>query len=79
MFYVYCTYIVNMNFIMYAVLDSVVATATKAYKVGGEITLRLMKRERGSVYCMPVEQWSAREGKPQHLDGQWHAFGNILY
>ena len=31
-----------------------------AYSVGGEITLRLMRRERGALEAVPVEQWDLR-------------------
>ncbi|KAJ1530668.1 hypothetical protein ONE63_005537 [Megalurothrips usitatus] len=41
-------------------LKSVLALKPTAYSVGGEITLRLMRRERGSLEAVPVEQWDLR-------------------
>ncbi|XP_066293439.1 E3 ubiquitin-protein ligase RNF10-like [Branchiostoma lanceolatum] len=44
-------------------LKSVVSMAAPQYAVGGEITMRLMKRERGSVVALPVSQWKQKADK----------------
>ncbi|XP_034251606.1 RING finger protein 10 [Thrips palmi] len=41
-------------------LKSVQALKPTSFTVGGEITLRLMRRERGSLEAVPVEQWDMR-------------------
>jgi len=48
-------------------LKSVIAQETHVYNVGEAITMKLMKRERGSTYAMPVSQWTNREGKPHNI------------
>lgn len=45
-------------------LKSVLALKPIAYSVGGEITLRLMRRERGTLEAVPVEQWDLRPPVP---------------
>lgn len=44
-------------------LKSVVALKTHTYQVGQKITLKKMKRIKGSNMAMPVSQWSDRGGK----------------
>lgn len=46
---------------------SVKTVETATFSVGDKITMRLMKRERGSTYAMPAEEWSDRQGAP-HKD-----------
>lgn len=41
-------------------LKSVQALKPTAYTLGGEISLRLMRRERGCLEAVPVEQWDLR-------------------
>ncbi|XP_026277727.1 RING finger protein 10 [Frankliniella occidentalis] len=45
-------------------LKSVLALKPTAFSVGGEITMRLMRRERGSLEAVPVEQWDLRPSVP---------------
>ena len=59
-----------MSFIKY--FFSVVALKTRQYSAGDEITMVLMKRERGSTYTMPKSQWQAREAKPHSVDGKMY-------
>ena len=47
-----------------------VALKTRQYSAGDEITMVLMKRERGSTYTMPKSQWQAREAKPHSVEGK---------
>ncbi|XP_019617177.1 PREDICTED: RING finger protein 10-like isoform X1 [Branchiostoma belcheri] len=54
-------------------LKSVVAMAAPQYAVGGTITMRLMKRERGSVVALPVSQWKQQADKgtqPFNIDDE---------
>ncbi|XP_071094265.1 E3 ubiquitin-protein ligase RNF10-like [Haliotis cracherodii] len=48
-------------------LKSVQIRVVHAYKPGETITLRLMKRERGSTYSVPKSQWEKRDGKPHRI------------
>ena len=41
---------------------SVVALETKKNAIGEEITMKLMKRERGSTMAIPKELWEQRDG-----------------
>ncbi|KAK3909451.1 RING finger protein 10 [Frankliniella fusca] len=45
-------------------LKSVLTLKPTAFSVGGEITMRLMRRERGSLEAVPVEQWDLRPAVP---------------
>ena len=56
-----------INYLFFTSL-SVCALETRSYKAGDEITMRLMKREKGSTYAMPADQWQPKE-KPHHLTG----------
>ncbi len=49
---------------------SVVALKTHHFAVGEQITMKLMKRERGTTYTMPRTQWTERCGKPHNVDGK---------
>ncbi|XP_050408467.2 RING finger protein 10 [Patella vulgata] len=40
----------------------------KPYKVGDKITMKLMKREAGSTYSLPVDSWLNRHGKPHSIN-----------
>eukprot|EP00058_Branchiostoma_floridae_P024095 XP_002609585.1 hypothetical protein BRAFLDRAFT_115063 [Branchiostoma floridae] len=54
-------------------LKSVVAMEAPQYAVGGTITMRLMKRERGSVVALPVSQWKQKADKgvqPFNIDDE---------
>lgn len=50
---------------------SVVAHESHLYSAGETITMKLMKRERGSTYAMPVTQWALRSGKPHNVAGRF--------
>ena len=41
---------------------------TQSFKVGDEITLKLMKREKNTTYAVPVHQWK-KDMKPYYVDG----------
>ena len=45
-----------------------VALETRTYNVGDTITMKLLRRERGSTHAMPVKQWKPREGTPHNMD-----------
>lgn len=47
---------------------SVVALETHAYSAGETIAMKLMRRERGSTYTLPVSQWSPKDGQPHNMD-----------
>ncbi|XP_002736630.2 E3 ubiquitin-protein ligase RNF10-like [Saccoglossus kowalevskii] len=48
-------------------LKSVVAMATHQYAVGEEITMKLMKREKGSIIALPKNEWIEAEAQPFSL------------
>ena len=43
----------------------------KSYKVGDTITMKLMKREKGTTYAVPAESWEKREGKIHNVNGEY--------
>lgn len=47
------------------------ALETHQYRSEQQITMKLMKRKRGSTYIMPRMQWTERDGKPHNIDGMW--------
>merc|ERR1719270_863233 len=49
-------------------LKSVVALERHSYSTGEEITMKLMKRERGSTYALPHKQWRQRGGQPHYVN-----------
>jgi hypothetical protein len=49
-------------------LKSVVASKTTAYLPQQTITMKLMKREKGSTYVIPRNQWTDRKGKLHQID-----------
>ena len=49
---------------------SVVALETHQYASDQKITMKLMKRSRGSTHAMPRVQWTNRTGKPHNIDGK---------
>lgn len=50
-------------------LGSVVAMETRQYAVGDVITMRLMRREKGSLVAMPSSQWVKVE-EPVRFEGE---------
>lgn len=48
---------------------SVVAMETRQYVVGDVITMRLMRREKGSLVAMPSSQWEKVE-EPVRFGGE---------
>lgn len=48
---------------------SVVAMETRQYAVGDVITMRLMRREKGSLVAMPSSQWEKVE-EPVRFGGE---------
>ncbi len=52
------------------IVYSVLAMETHQYACGEQITMKLMKRERGSTHYLPRDQWVAVTGKPHNMDGQ---------
>lgn len=44
-------------------LKSVIIRHVKHHKVGDEITLTLMKKEKGSIYAVPANLWQKQPGK----------------
>ncbi|XP_013402589.1 RING finger protein 10 [Lingula anatina] len=49
-------------------LKSVSAMSVHQYSPGDQITMRLMKKERGTTFAMPKSQWEPREGRPYRVD-----------
>lgn len=49
-------------------LKSVVALSTHQYNTGEFITMRLMRREKGSVFAMTINNWKDRKGTFLHVD-----------
>lgn len=52
---------------------SVVAMETRQYVVGDVITMRLMRREKGSLVAMPSSQWEKVE-EPVRFGGESRVF-----
>lgn len=50
-------------------LCSVIAMETRQYAVGDVITMRLMRREKGSLVAMPSSQWVKVE-EPVRFEGE---------
>lgn len=50
-------------------LCSVVAMETRQYAIGDVITMRLMRREKGSLVAMPSSQWVKVE-EPVRFGGE---------
>lgn len=50
-------------------LGSVVAMETRQYAVGDVITMRLMRREKGSLVAMPSSEWVKVE-EPVRFEGE---------
>jgi len=48
-------------------LKSVAALERHAHSVGEEITMKLIKRDRGSTFALPRSQWRERAGKPHNV------------
>lgn len=48
---------------------SVVAMETRQYVSGNSITMRLMRREKGSLVALPSSQWVKVE-EPIHFEGE---------
>ncbi|XP_064619282.1 E3 ubiquitin-protein ligase RNF10-like [Lineus longissimus] len=49
-------------------LKSVVSLDTHQFSIGEEITMKLMKKEKGSVLVLPKNQWTAGNLKPFPVD-----------
>lgn len=56
---------------------SVVAMETRQYVVGDVITMRLMRREKGSLVAMPSSQWEKVE-EPVRFGGESRLFSLLL-
>ncbi|KAK3083734.1 hypothetical protein FSP39_002255 [Pinctada imbricata] len=54
-------------------LKSVVTEDVKSYKVGDIITMKLMRREKGTTYAVPAENWEKRDGKFHNINDATHA------
>jgi hypothetical protein len=50
-------------------LKSVVSLETHQFAIGEEITMKLMKKEKGSVLVLPKNQWTPGNLKPFPVDG----------
>ena len=48
--------------------SSVVALESHSFKVGEDITLKLMKRDKDSTFAVPVNQWK-QQNKPYNVNG----------
>lgn len=56
---------------------SVVAMETRQYVVGDVITMRLMRREKGSLVAMPSSQWE-KVKEPVRFGGERRLFSLLL-
>lgn len=61
-----------LTFLSISPLGSVVAMETRQYVIGDVITMRLMRREKGSLVAMPSAQWVKVE-EPVRFGGE----GNV--
>ncbi|XP_063051086.1 RING finger protein 10 [Engraulis encrasicolus] len=59
-------------------LKSVVAMETHLYAVGDQITMRLMRREKGSLIALPSSQWIKVEEPIRFGDGHVGAYSKLL-
>ncbi|XP_043967639.1 RING finger protein 10 [Gambusia affinis] len=59
-------------------LKSVVAMETKQYVVGDEITMRLMRREKGALVAMPSSQWVKVEEPVRFGDASLSQYSKLL-
>lgn len=59
-------------------LKSVVAMETRQYAVGDQITMRLMRREKGSLIALPSAQWVKVEEPIRFGDGHLGAYSKLL-
>ncbi|XP_076127317.1 E3 ubiquitin-protein ligase RNF10 [Alosa pseudoharengus] len=59
-------------------LKSVVAMETRQYVVGDQITMRLMRREKGSLIALPSSQWVKVEEPIRFGDGHLGAYSKLL-
>ncbi|KAL2092475.1 hypothetical protein ACEWY4_012273 [Coilia grayii] len=59
-------------------LKSVVAMETRQYAVGDQITMRLMRREKGSLIALPSSQWVKVEEPIRFGDGHVGAYSKLL-
>ncbi|XP_041349388.1 RING finger protein 10-like [Gigantopelta aegis] len=60
-------------------LKSVLTKTVHQYRPGEEITMKLMKREKGTTYSVPKSQWDKRDGKPHSVeDGDNTKYMKIL-
>lgn len=50
-------------------LKSVLSLETHSYTAGEEITMKLMKRQRGMTLALPVDQWSDNSGSLYNIIG----------
>ena len=49
---------------------SVLSLETHSYTAGEEITMKLMKRQRGTTLALPVAQWSDNGGSLYNIVGK---------
>ncbi|TRY55480.1 hypothetical protein DNTS_027870 [Danionella cerebrum] len=59
-------------------LKSVVAMETRQYVSGNTITMRLMRREKGSLVALPSSQWVKVEEPIQYGDVSLRAYSKLL-
>ncbi|XP_015230072.1 PREDICTED: RING finger protein 10 [Cyprinodon variegatus] len=59
-------------------LKSVVAMETKQYAVGDEVTMRLMRREKGALVAMPSRQWVKVEEPVRFGDAALSPYSKLL-
>ena len=55
---------------------SVVVREVQHHKVGDNITMTLMKKEKGSIYAVPAHYWTKQERKCHNVDGKQQALFN---
>ncbi|XP_062398671.1 RING finger protein 10 [Sardina pilchardus] len=59
-------------------LKSVVAMETRQYAVGDQITMQLMRREKGSLIALPSSQWVKVEEPIRFGDGHLGTYSKLL-